>query len=72
MLADFNLLSAVIGSLFGAAVGLLVGRSGRTDLVDLLDELTQAYERASDLYARERRLNEGLTQELAAQAKIVK
>jgi len=72
ILNNFDLISMLVGGVFGTVAGFFVGRSGTVDLRDALDNTSTELRNIYRKYMTERSLNEGLTQELAAQAKVVK
>ena len=72
---DFNIETVglvIAGVIAGFFTGMSVYRGDVKSLEGAVDHFQTEYMRLSGLLGRERNLNEGLTQELAAQAKLVK
>lgn len=72
MLQNFDLVSALVGLIPGVMIGFFTGRSGKVDLAQSLNTARAQFLDIYEMLIRERDLTAGLTQELAAQAKIVK
>lgn len=72
MLETINLASVLLGVGIGSIGGFFFGRSGNLTLSETIDALQDQVARYARAYYQERNLNEGLTQELAEQAKVVK
>lgn len=72
MIANFDIFSAITGVIIGGTVGFFTGRSGTIDLNQALNSMRQQLYEAYIMLVKERELNDGLTQELAAQAKLIK